>query len=531
MEPIGKNVGQKCDTELVFGEEFVIDKYVSTSYDSNSVFRYASENGIDIYKILILIIDISTGVCSILSKSLFKQENEILLPAGLKIKDSFCQLLNTEFNEGQKTINSFATLTKKLSTEPTNEILKCYYERTLKKPSLTLCRNISMTGVNGKQTTQFRSRYINAFEKDIIINSTCGHALQSMIYDVDNLDATIKITVGSCTVFEGIVSELYNIQTALKETITVNKLDLMYFLDPSSMFLICKYPVRIISSSTINAQIKTIFFSSDEYNRSLMSSDQVIIRRFHKIAIDKNITNICENINQNIFMTGLSVVLKKNAEMTLEEIYEDKKIWSTDLFNLNNIYYYNTYNPNKYTDTMLDKMLPENEYLLKIEDKNPEGTIYVSYYSNFFEKNGKTIFADEFLDSYKKKKSVFEKYVKSKDITLIFKLNTYPLTVSGDKKYECYWFSSDYLNADYPIPLYGDTMDTEFIEKLNQVLQKSTSTMYMGESLCRLCNIRNGNSEYSIGEFTLPSGALHYYKDHNVSPSAEFREYIMNYLI
>ena len=52
----------------------------------------------------------------------------------------------------------------------------------------------------------------------------------------------------------------------------------------------------------------------------------------------------------------------------------------------------------------------------------------------------------------------------------------------------------------------------------------------MGYSWCRLCldKKRNGSREYKLDKISWPQGYLHYILEHNVIPSKEFYDFIMN---
>lgn len=114
--------------------------------------------------------------------------------------------------------------------------------------------------------------------------------------------------------------------------------------------------------------------------------------------------------------------------------------------------------------------------------------------------------------------------------------NNNPLTKINDNKFiEGYWYE-DYLfrNHDLPIPIESNVViDKDFIKKLcdiyNQVIPKS----FYGSSMCRICKQSNGSDEYELGKnntsFIFPSGLIHYYINHNVQPSKNFYEFIMDY--
>jgi hypothetical protein len=111
--------------------------------------------------------------------------------------------------------------------------------------------------------------------------------------------------------------------------------------------------------------------------------------------------------------------------------------------------------------------------------------------------------------------------------------------VSDTECIEGYWaplnrmYAGDAHNLyNYPITT-NEPVDPEFMEKLENVLKSSRSTHYLGISNCRICEEHNGASEYFIEKdgitFRMPEGMTHYYSEHMVQPSPEFREFVMNY--
>jgi hypothetical protein len=54
-----------------------------------------------------------------------------------------------------------------------------------------------------------------------------------------------------------------------------------------------------------------------------------------------------------------------------------------------------------------------------------------------------------------------------------------------------------------------------------------TLTAYRGWSMCRLCQVPNGNEEFEHGGFRWPSGFLHYVEAHNVRPPDAFMDAIL----
>jgi hypothetical protein len=111
--------------------------------------------------------------------------------------------------------------------------------------------------------------------------------------------------------------------------------------------------------------------------------------------------------------------------------------------------------------------------------------------------------------------------------------------VSDTEFIEGYWAPKQRMYAgdawhlyNYPI-VTDEPVDTEFLIKLENLLWSAKSEFYLGLSTCRVCSENNGASEYSIEKngvtFRLPEGMMHYYREHKVHPSPEFREFIYNY--
>ena len=111
--------------------------------------------------------------------------------------------------------------------------------------------------------------------------------------------------------------------------------------------------------------------------------------------------------------------------------------------------------------------------------------------------------------------------------------------VSDTECIEGYWAPTKRMYVDdawklynYPI-VTSEPVDTEFLSKLNSILERLEPMRYFGCSNCRVCGQNNGSTEYRIEKdgttFRMPEGMTHYYVDHNVHPSPEFREFVMNY--
>lgn len=122
--------------------------------------------------------------------------------------------------------------------------------------------------------------------------------------------------------------------------------------------------------------------------------------------------------------------------------------------------------------------------------------------------------------------------------------DNYPLTKFSENVYiEGYWFNKQNM---YPMPLPSDTnVDEKFLARLKQYMMdvdlaknnfdyhnRSHIVIFKGQSTCRLCNVKNGDSEYYFNKqnmwFRVPSGLCHYYEVHKVQPSNEFFDFIMS---
>lgn len=102
---------------------------------------------------------------------------------------------------------------------------------------------------------------------------------------------------------------------------------------------------------------------------------------------------------------------------------------------------------------------------------------------------------------------------------------------------EGYWNDLKNNHPDYPFPQIFDDKVDDFIARLDIILSpnlpyKKRGFMQLGHSECRICGCMNGYSDlfirYDSITYIIPEGLMHYYKEHNVHPSEEFREFINN---
>ncbi len=67
---------------------------------------------------------------------------------------------------------------------------------------------------------------------------------------------------------------------------------------------------------------------------------------------------------------------------------------------------------------------------------------------------------------------------------------------------------------------------TQFTALLSKVEVKASARVQKGSAKCRICNQRNGSTEFSHKGWIWPSGFEHYITEHNVSPSRGFVAFI-----
>jgi hypothetical protein len=131
-----------------------------------------------------------------------------------------------------------------------------------------------------------------------------------------------------------------------------------------------------------------------------------------------------------------------------------------------------------------------------------------------------------------------------------------PLTKINDTEcVEGYWRQYKIPNPlldfywSYPYPWQSISKpDSDFTTNLSVIMSYASSDCthdfqidgsasvakigYKGWSNCRICGRMNGSEEYVFRingvKFRFPSGLMHYYTDHNVKPSPEFKAAIMS---
>lgn len=105
------------------------------------------------------------------------------------------------------------------------------------------------------------------------------------------------------------------------------------------------------------------------------------------------------------------------------------------------------------------------------------------------------------------------------------------------EEFDGFWMKDE--NSKYPYPKSeNESISDEFINKLKTVFEYVNDhnviiTHYMDFSQCRMCGVYNGRKEYRITKdnisFIVPDGIIHYYETHNIHPSKEFYDFIMDF--
>lgn len=323
-----------------------------------------------------------------------------------------------------------------------------------------------------------------------------------------------------------------------------------------------------------NIDYTGIILNNIEYDRFEMCAKNYVVNRFGKTKMKINKKNKV-NINNNVIIDNILVIGNHNFKyglhklekvllhdndfvVDLAEIHSShnsmyKKCGyekANDIF-LSGFYYFS----DNVCETIVNKLLPSNNRYIEPQTKtfckddiDIEVDCIIRYQSTYFYSNEFSYFNYEFDVDIKA--SLFTEYSNALingccELNKIIEnvkenTNTYPLYYDKTKNvyYEGYWYSENMLNKEYPIPIIDlstGSEDEKFLKKLELHMKenKNITKTCLGSSPCRLCNNScNGNSEYEIHyedkKIIFPSGLLHYYKDHNVKPSKEFYEAIIN---
>lgn len=96
-----------------------------------------------------------------------------------------------------------------------------------------------------------------------------------------------------------------------------------------------------------------------------------------------------------------------------------------------------------------------------------------------------------------------------------------------------YWKEQGDENSNFDLPVENSWISADkekVIKEINFLYNQGSKTGFHGSSICRICGKTNGNFEsvVTLGNiiFIIPSGYIHYLKDHNVMPNVTLMEYI-----
>ena len=104
---------------------------------------------------------------------------------------------------------------------------------------------------------------------------------------------------------------------------------------------------------------------------------------------------------------------------------------------------------------------------------------------------------------------------------------------------EGFWYSE--YEPDLPMPVPNDSPwvgQEGFIKALDRIESRLNALAmgpggdiyvlsFRGWSQCRVCNCGNGSTQFLLRHWTWPEGLRHYIEVHNVKPSPEFIDLIM----
>ena len=97
---------------------------------------------------------------------------------------------------------------------------------------------------------------------------------------------------------------------------------------------------------------------------------------------------------------------------------------------------------------------------------------------------------------------------------------------------EGYWTTGE--DSDLPSPVAREWAGRErFLARLTEIettineVHPDQIGRFRGFSHCRICEKRNGSTDFTYGSWNWPSGYRHYIQEHGVRPSLAFEEFII----
>lgn len=89
-----------------------------------------------------------------------------------------------------------------------------------------------------------------------------------------------------------------------------------------------------------------------------------------------------------------------------------------------------------------------------------------------------------------------------------------------------YWRNERQPELPDPHDFVDSNPPVELLEVVGRYLSNGTlAAAYMGFSVCRICDQRNGTSEFTDGVYQWPEGLAHYVRDHHVRLPAELEQH------
>jgi hypothetical protein len=300
-------------------------------------------------------------------------------------------------------------------------------------------------------------------------------------------------------------------------------------------------PIKIMISNNggyridVNLYADAFILGMEEYYKYLQCGMEYIIYQYKVI-------NLKSNRKEHLRLNTNIVVDRIITENSVSNVLMSDKLYDIEYdlpFKKDKDSYYKYFCPHTFMSKMAGKLIPsQNRFIYAKSNETIQYKCYIRFSNSFCIDNTESRFG--FDSEYNEKELLYKKYVsaiaRGKNLNEIIKdihhtTNFYPLYQKDDTTYyEGYWFSGLSANTNYPIPVIGEKNSEEFLSALERYMKNNESISYFGSSECRLCQIANGGSEYSIdyldGKIFFPSGLLHYYRDHSVNPSREFAEVI-----
>lgn len=396
--------------------------------------------------------------------------------------------------------------------------------KKLIKPDKTIFRSICDTSL-----TEFRR-----FIKEITIEPNVKYTFSDTEYHAIN-DLTIFGIHNAHFYIDD--NEIFSVNKSIYGDIIKlypdrNSNEYMYF---QYVFMLNNF-LFTVKKSKLSIMIENDKPVKISFEATLLSDAEYRVKKYcanEYVVMMHSIENLDLNVGLNKFNFGYDLALIDSIYLTE---YEDN-------VSLENMSYVNSNNPhvnvikseeNTFTKYLrsqpsyLDKTLcrysglyyPKCDWKLQIETKELHTSRIINIFHNTLIDSGTYCLPLKYID--------------------VSKLSNYPLTKLNDTEYvEGYWFPKHqkYLSEQqkkYPYPMASDKVDNEIIEKINKLIEdnKLEMTSSLGSSTCRLCDCTNGGNEYSFKidsiNYKFPSGLIHYYKDHGVQPSKEFRDAILS---